>query len=421
MDPTNPTPPDELTERATRFREVLVRLDPNDPRGEPFREWLRDYEECDRQETTRHAQPPPTTPNPGATASRAILLRLSDVRTRAVRWLWPGRIPIGKQTSLIGDPGLGKSLVSLDLAARVATGRDMPDASRGDLYGQPAGVVILSAEDDPADTIKPRLEAASADCSRIAILAGVKDAKTGERMPNLTDLADIDDAVDAVSAKLVIVDPLMAYVPGQFNSYKDQHMRAVLAPLCQRAAEKGFTLFVVAHLTKPGESAEQAKAIYRAGGSIGIAGNARSVLLAARDTDDPEGRRCVLAPVKCNLAALPPALSYSVEPQGDSIVVVWGEEVDQNADDLVRPPGKDEEPSKAEKARMFLQDMVTRPVPSEAVKEAAKHVGISWRTIERVKTSAGVRSQWDPAAGEWLFVPLGWEPPTRDAKENPAA
>src|SRR3990172_3145876 len=92
-----------------------------------------------------------------------ILLCLADVVPKPVRWLWPGHIPLGKLTIIDGDPGLGKSLMTLDLAARTSTGSPMPDGSRGDVQG-PAGVVLLTAEDDPEDTIRPRLHAAGAGC-----------------------------------------------------------------------------------------------------------------------------------------------------------------------------------------------------------------------------------------------------------------
>jgi len=212
-----------------------------------------------------------------APAAKAVILCLADVKSRPVRWIDPGRIPLGKHSSIIGDPGVGKSGIALDYASRVSTGSEMPDGSHGDLYKTPAGVVILSAEDDPADTIRPRLEAMGADLSRIVLLPGVT-TEDGERMPNLHDVPAIQQAVRRVDAKLAIVDPLMSYLPGGTNSYKDQDVRQALAPLCTLARQRGFALLVVAHLNK---NIEHVKAIYRAGGSIGIAGNARSVLLAA--------------------------------------------------------------------------------------------------------------------------------------------
>ena len=115
---------------------------------------------------------------PADEPSRAVVVKLADVTPEPVRWLWPGRIPLGKLSILDGDPGLGKSLITLDLAARVSAGRPMPDGTLPDLDG-PAGVVLLTAEDDPADTIRPRLDAAGADCSRIVLLKDVVETIVG--------------------------------------------------------------------------------------------------------------------------------------------------------------------------------------------------------------------------------------------------
>jgi RecA-family ATPase len=107
---------------------------------------------------------------------------LSEVKPESVWWLWPGRLPLGKLAVLDGDPGLGKSAVTLDLAARVSAGLDLPDGGRCG----PAGVVLLSAEDGLADTIRPRLDAAGADTERIVALSTVADGTAAERMISLT-------------------------------------------------------------------------------------------------------------------------------------------------------------------------------------------------------------------------------------------
>lgn len=236
----------------------------------------------------------------GSEHSAAIITRLSDVTPSAMRWLWPGRVPFGKVTVLDGDPGLGKSLLSLDLAARTSTARPMPDGAFSDL-SDPAGVVILSAEDDLSDTIRPRLEAAGADLSRIVALTAAHDT-ADTRLPMLSDLDAIRQAIVQVSAKLLIVDPLMAYLPGKVDSHRDQDIRRSLAPLASLAAETGVAVLVIRHLNKT----EGKNALYRGGGSIGIIGAARSGLLVAKDPDDPDGERRILVPTKSNLAKLPP-------------------------------------------------------------------------------------------------------------------
>src|SRR5829696_4119780 len=118
---------------------------------------------------------------------------LSEVEPEQVEWLWPGRLPLGKLAVLDGDPGLGKSAVTLDLAARISAGLELPDGQPC----EPAGVVLLSAEDGLRDTIRPRLDAAGADSEKIVALSTVVEAKTGERVLSLTkDLATIERAIE---------------------------------------------------------------------------------------------------------------------------------------------------------------------------------------------------------------------------------
>ena len=189
-----------------------------------------------------------------------------------MKWLWPGRIPFGKITVLDGDPGTGKSLITIDLAARASRGLAMPDDTRSDLGG-PCGVLFLSAEDDPADTIRPRLDAANADVARVRILTGVR-VRNGQRMPTVLDLHAIEVAVAETAAKFVVIDPLMAHLAAT-DSHRDQDVRGVLAPLAALAARHGVALLVVRHLNKSGRG----HPLYRGGGSIGIVGAARSALL----------------------------------------------------------------------------------------------------------------------------------------------
>lgn len=141
--------------------------------------------------------------------TRGIVI-LKDVEPEDVAWLWPGRIPLGKLTLLEGDPGLGKSLIALDIAARVSSGAPMPDGTKSDLGG-PAGVVLLPAEDGLADTVRPRLEAAGADLARVACVVFVPEGGD-ERPPLVTDIARIREAVEQVNARLVIVDPITAFM-----------------------------------------------------------------------------------------------------------------------------------------------------------------------------------------------------------------
>jgi len=263
----------------------------------------------------------------------AALTRLSDVEPEAVSWLWPGRIPVGKLVTLDGDPGVGKSTLALTFAATVTTGGDWPDGTRCELDGD---VLVMSAEDGLGDTIRPRLNAAGADCTRVHALDGQwVTADDGTRTLATVGLhhgALLLDAITNTNARLLIVDVMMAYL-GNTNSYRDQDMRAVLTPLADIATETGCTVLLLRHPPK----GPQTKAIHAGGGSIGIIGAARVGLLAVDDPDDDETR--VLTVSKNNLAPVLPSLAYRLESvvvgEVDTSVVRWMGEHRASATELV--------------------------------------------------------------------------------------
>jgi len=247
------------------------------------------------------------------------IVRLADVPPEKVAWLWRGYIPLAKVTLLDGDPALGKSNLTLDLAARVSRGLCMPDGSRSDLTG-PAGVVLLNAEDGLGDIIRPRLEAAGADLTRVDALESVFDAQGEEQPIELPgDIDALQLAIARVNAALVVIDPLMAYLSPNTNTYRDQDIRRALVPVKRLAEETDAAIVVVRHLNK----ATGQSALYRGGGSIGIIGAARTGLLVGADPDDATGTRRILATTKNNLSLKAAALAYHIESAGDSCRVVW--------------------------------------------------------------------------------------------------
>ncbi len=318
-------------------------------------------------------------------AGPAVLVSLSDVTAKPVQWLWRGRIPLGKVTVLDGDPNLAKSLLSLDLAARISVGGSMPDGAHADLDG-PRGVVILSAEDDLEDTIRPRLDAAGAAVERVALLVRVKSPE-GERSPTVADLEALEDAIRQTDAVLVIVDPLMAHIPDERDSHRDHDIRRALAPLASLAARMGAAVLVIRHLNKAGGG----NPLYRGGGSIGIIGAARSGLLVASDPDAPDSGRRILAVTKSNLAALAPALAFRVEAVDEVPRIVWEGPTAHTADALLVSRLPEEERSAMEEAAAFLSDMLAEgDLPANEVKAAARQSGIAERTLERARLRTGV-------------------------------
>jgi hypothetical protein len=339
---------------------------------------------------------------------------VATVKAERVRWLWPGRIPRGKLTLLDGDPDKGKSTITLNLAARVTTASPMPDGAM--TLEEPAAVLILSAEDGVADTIRPRLTSAGADLSRVHVLEAVwcldDEGKPAERDVALPgDVNVVERAVEELGVILVVIDPLAAYLSERVDSYKDHHVRRALRPLAAMAERTGAAVVIIRHFNKsPG-----ANALYRGGGSIGIIGAARSALLVAADPDD--GNRRILAVSKCNLAAKAPSLAYRLVPDElhDCAAIVWEGPTNHRADDLLDVPPKVnlEQSSAIEAAESFLKE-VLYPEGQwvKSVMDDCKLAGLSKTTLRRAAVRLGVihRKVGSPTAKEHGWK---WELPSK--------
>jgi hypothetical protein len=320
-------------------------------------------------------------PMNGNGAANAGML-LSDVSPERVQWLWPRRIPLGKITILDGDPGLGKSLITLDVAARVTRNREMPDGTPG----AAGGVVLASAEDGLADTVRPRLDAAGADVTRVLDLTFTDSDRTRLlQIPN--DLARLEEGIRRVGAVLVIIDPVYSFLSGAFNTDKDSQVRQALTPLAKLAERMQVAVILVRHLNK----SEQTKAIYRGGGSIGFIGLARSGLLVAKSR---AGEELVLVSTKSNLAPKPPALRYCLKSgDGEWPTVEWLGSSIETADELLAPVMPPPRASKTQAAADFLcKQLSAGPVSSKVLEAAAAESGISTKTYQRARELAGVQS-----------------------------
>jgi hypothetical protein len=306
------------------------------------------------------------------------LRRVADVQPEPMSWLWPGWLPLGKLAVLEGDPGAGKSTLALTIAATVTQGGFWPDGSRCE---HPGAVVVLSAEDGLADTIRPRLEAACADLTRVHAV----ELDCGGGPVTLAD-PRVEATLRGVDARLLVVDVLAAFLPAATDAYKDADVRRILAPLADVAARTRTTVLLLRHLRKAGEG----KAIHRGGGSIGIIGAARSAMLAAPDPDDPTLR--VLASVKSNLALAPPSITYRLvdDPARGCAVLRWVGLSGRGADDLLVAPGRGDA---LNDAAGWLREYLAEhggSAPSAEVKRAAAAAGISVRTLARAARVVGV-------------------------------
>lgn len=304
--------------------------------------------------------------------------RASSIAPGRVSWLWKGYLPYGKITILDGDPGIGKSFLALDLAARVSTGAPMP---LGTPSRKPRGVVLLMPEDDDEDTIVPRLIALGADLDRIVIISQTFDVSAPDGLEHLAAALDMVE-----DAGLVVFDPLLTYLGGEKSDvHRDRDVRRSLDPLIELAIRRKLVVFGNRHLTKAVK--DGGNALYRGMGSIGIIAVSRVGLVVARN---PEGDGNVLAVSKNNLCAKPPSLSWHIEPDADDedlARVVWDERVTIDADALVTGP----EAARGGSDKGMVQDEILAylrthggDVPSsDLLTYLDEAVGASRRTIQK--------------------------------------
>ena len=351
------------------------------------------------QTTPPYIAAPPT--DEPASESAAIIC-LADVQRESVEWIWRSRIPRGKLSIIAGQPGEGKSTVTLDLAARITRGETLPDGCTA-----PQGsVLLLSAEDGLADTIGPRLDAAGADATRVYALTAIKTLD-GARPVNLAnDLPRLREAMDAVQPILVVVDPLSAYL-GKTDSWKDAEVRSVLSPLAELANERRCAITAVMHFSK----ATGQKPINKILGSVGFAAAARVVLGVGSDPDNAARR--FLLPVKNNLAPAAPTLAFTL----DDGRVIWEPSpvTGVTADSILDASSSDS--AERTDAERFLRDLLAdgSPVPAAEVTRHARDNGISPRTLHRAKSRLGVKSERSGygSSGRW-----SWHLPSKTDTET---
>ncbi len=326
----------------------------------------------------------------------ARLTRLSDVQPQSISWLWRSRIPLGMLTLLDGDPGLGKSTITADLAARITTGTPMPTETDA---RDPADVILMSAEDHVASVIRPRLDAARADTARVHVLDAMPESEEPDAAPTLSadHIERLSAAIDSRRARLVVIDPLMAHLPPDVDAHRDEDVRRMLRRLTTVAERTGAAILIVRHLRKT-----SGPALYRGGGSIGIVGAARLAMLAAVDPVDPTGR--LLAVSKSNVGQIPRSLKYRIVEAGEVGRVDWGVEVDVSADELAAVADPDDEQSSGlvDATAALRKVLDAGPIPTtDAEEKVRKETGVSKRTFERARQGLGVVSTRE--SGGWVL------------------
>lgn len=258
--------------------------------------------------------------------------------------------------------------------------------------GEPGRVLLLTAEDGLADTVRPRMEDMGADLERVTVLTAVPDAKGNEQHPSLlTDIPAMESVLAGGGFKLVIIDPLNAYLGVNLDTHRDAALRSALTPLAAMAERQGVAVLFVHHLNK----GQRDRAIYRAQGSIAVVAASRVVHLVGVNPDDETER--VFVCIKNNLALPPPSLAFELT-EGRFL---WRGESTVTEAALLRADEDEGERSALDEAVRFLKTTLgDGSVAVEQVRRGARNLGIRDRTLDRAKQSLGIKSDRQGEAGQ---------------------
>jgi hypothetical protein len=347
----------------------------------------------------------PTAPhNPIHNSKRsATVMRGSDIKAKGVDWLWNGFLPLGKLTILAGAGGTGKSTLAFGLAAVVTTGGRWPDGTR---FSTTGNALIWSSEDDPADTIKPRMTAAGADEFRYGIIDGTRDER-GEQRP-FDPAKDMDALREAIigigGVSILIIDPIVSAVSGDMHKAND--VRRSLQPIVDLAADFHCAVIGISHFAKATAGKNPTERVI---GSQGFAALARMVLVTAKDEETNER---VFTRAKSNNSRDGGGFKYTIEEieleTGPATRVVWGEAIEGTSREILSQVESDgsaeDRPSAMSAANEFLiAELGNGAVHANALLKRARDLRISEKTLRRAAKLLGVQNRKEGYQGEWVW------------------
>jgi archaellum biogenesis ATPase FlaH len=307
--------------------------------------------------------------------SKEPFVDLSTIEAKEVDWLMPPLIPYGMITIMEGDPGVGKSYLAMHIAAQVSIGGTLPGVPKL----RKGRVLYISAEDDPAYTIRPRIDAMGGDPQRIRIQA------------DYTALDDdgLEQLMDEIRRKppdLIIIDPLFAYVPSNADMYRPNVIRALLSELKEAAEYDETAILLVRHLTK----AKRDKAIYQGSGSMDVIGAARSAFLVAQHPDDPDLK--IVAHVKHNISERGQSWVYELVKQTEDglPILKWVGTSNLTIDDLMGQDDGDRKSALDQAIDLLREELKDGPKLVATIEMKAQAKGIAKRTLDRARKELGV-------------------------------
>lgn len=307
------------------------------------------------------------------TRTELQMIKMSEIQSKEVAWLWYPFIPYGKLTIIQGDPGDGKTTLVLNIAAKLSKGEGLDSDMK---LTEPLTVIYQSAEDGLADTVKPRLEAAGADCENISVI--------DESKKSLSMIDErLEEAIIRTKAKLLILDPIQAYLGGSMDMNRANEARDMTKKLAALAEKYQCAIVLVGHMNKAAGN----KAAYRGMGSIDFFAVARSVLLVGR-VEGEENIRAVVQ-IKNNLAGFGHPKAFQLSEDG----FLWLGDYEITADEVLG--GIAPKANKLEQAKRLLRKLAetNNAIQSNEIFNLAEEQNISRRTLENAKKELGVRAK----------------------------
>jgi putative DNA primase/helicase len=347
------------------------------------------------------------------------LVRASDLEPEPINWLWPGWLAAGKTHILAGAPGTGKTTIALALAATITSGGRWPDGSRA----EPGNVVIWSGEDDPRDTLLPRLALMGANLNQVFFIGDILENGERRAFDPARDIEPLRRKLAYVgNVRLLIVDPLVAVIAG--DSHKNAEVRRGLQPLTDLAQSARCALLGITHFTKGTTGREP---VERLNGSIAFGAMARIVMVAAKRKEQGEDERIVrvLCRAKSNIGPDGGGFEYELHhselkthPGVFATAVLWGRGIDGTARELLAEAEADPDDvgGTVEQAKRFLADLLADgPLTANQIKREADSAGHSWRTIHRAADKLGVEKRKEGGTFGGRGAVWRWYLPTQGA------
>ena len=338
-------------------------------------------------------------PENGSGATPALVSRCAaEIAPEKIEWVWVGRLARGKHTCFAGEPGTGKSQLSIAIIAAVTTGGEWPC---GEGQAPLGSAIMLSAEDGAADTIVPRLLAAGADLNRVHVVSSVRDANGSRRTLNLQNDLDLLERkiAEIGDVAFVVVDPVSSYL-GKTDSHKNSEVRGVLEPLSEMAERTRVAILSVTHFSKAGAN-NTTKAMHRFIGSIAFTGAPRAAFAVIEDAEH-EGRRLFLH-AKNNLAAVPQGLAFRLEQclLDDGIVasrILWDSEpvtITANEALAAEAAGTESRTAKADAIDFLKAALADGPMAVAEINRMAREHGLTAKVIRSAREALRVKIERD--------------------------